>query len=231
MKTPHATGCRAARYQAAHWISIRTRDVMNRILRSWNDDWQSQIGRERIFRVRWLLNPDQPPLENVEIVEQDGRIAEIRRLSVSARDVLPVILIPTLVNAHTHLEFSSLSEPIHPALPFQEWINAVIRWRRDGGTMRGEAVRRGLAESLENGVTSVGEITTSAHVCLDHITQGCSGCQCIRASCHEFVDCAVVKDVASGTQMREVTIKKQVAISLIACAIKRAVHSDNATHG
>ena len=174
MKTPHATGCRAARYQAAHWISIRTRDVMNRILRSWNDDWQSQIGRERIFRVRWLLNPDQPPLENVEIVEQDGRIAEIRRLSVSARDVLPVILIPTLVNAHTHLEFSSLSEPIHPTLPFQEWINAVIRWRRDGGTMRGEAVRRGLAESLENGVTSVGEITTSAHVCLDHITQGCS---------------------------------------------------------
>ena len=147
---------------------------MNRILRSWHDDWQSQIGRERIFRVRWLLNPDQPPLENMEIVEQDGRIAEIRRLSVSARDVLPVILIPTLVNAHTHLEFSSLSEPIHPALPFQDWITAVIQWRRGGEMISREPIRQGLAESLKNGVTSVGEITTSAHVCVDHITQGCS---------------------------------------------------------
>ena len=146
---------------------------MNKILRSWKDDWQSQIGRERILRVRWLLNPDQPPLENVEIVEQHGRIAEIRPLSVSARDVLPVVLIPTLVNVHTHLEFSLLSEPIRPALPFQEWISAVIRWRRGGDTMRGEAVRRGLAESLQSGVTAVGEITTTEPVGADHIAECC----------------------------------------------------------
>ena len=71
-------------------------------LQLWKDDWQSRSGRERVLRVRWLLNPAQPPLENVEIVEQHGRISEIRPLSASARDVLPVILIPTLVNAHTH---------------------------------------------------------------------------------------------------------------------------------
>jgi cytosine/adenosine deaminase-related metal-dependent hydrolase len=144
---------------------------MNGILRSWSDEWQSKSGCERVLRVRWLLNPAQPPLENVELIEQHGRIAEIRPLAPDARDVLPVI--PTLVNAHTHLEFSSLSEPIHPTVPFQDWITAVIQWRRSGGTISDEAVQRGLAESLRNGVTAVGEITTTKPVCSDDIAEGC----------------------------------------------------------
>lgn len=142
-------------------------------LQSWKDHWQSRSDGERVLRVRWLLNPDQLPLENVEIVEQHGRIAEIRPLSVSARDVLPVILIPTLVNAHTHLEFSSLTAPIHPAVPFPDWITAVIQWRRGRDTMSGDAVRRGIAESLKNGVTAVGEITTTEPVCADYIAECC----------------------------------------------------------
>ncbi len=142
-------------------------------LRSWKNDWQSQDGRERILRVRWLLNPAQPPLENVEIVEQHGRIAEIRPLAPDARNVLPVILIPTLVNAHTHLEFSSLSEPIHPALPFQEWISAVIQWRRGADSNSDETVRQGLAESLQGGVTAIGEITTRQPVNVADIAAGC----------------------------------------------------------
>ncbi len=146
---------------------------MNKVLRAWNDDWQSQRGRERILRVRWLLNPDQAPLENVEIAEQHGRITEIRPLSEFSSDVLPVILIPTLVNAHTHLEFSTLSEPIRPALPFQEWISAVIQWRRSAGSTSSEGLQQGLAESLASGITTVGEITTTQPVCADQIAAGC----------------------------------------------------------
>lgn len=146
---------------------------MNKVLRSWKDDWQSQRGRERILRVRWLLNPDQAPLENVEIVEQQGRVTDIRPLSASASDILPVILIPTLVNAHTHLEFSTLSEPIRPALPFADWISAVMQWRRSVDTISGNGVRRGLAESLQSGVTAVGEISTTSPVGADQIAAGC----------------------------------------------------------
>lgn len=146
---------------------------MNTPLRLWKGEWQSRSGRERVLRVRWLLNPDQPPLENVEIVEQHGHISEIRPLSASARDVLPVILIPTLVNTHTHLEFSTLSEPIRPALPFQEWISAVIQWRRGADSNRSGAVRRGLAESLQGGVTAIGENTTRQPVNVADIAEGC----------------------------------------------------------
>jgi cytosine/adenosine deaminase-related metal-dependent hydrolase len=136
-------------------------------LQSWKDTWQSRNGGERILRVRWLLNPNESPLENVEIVEQQGHITEIRHQAATTDKILPVVMIPTLVNAHTHLEFSALSRPIRPALPFADWISAVIQWRRstvDGNT---DGVPQGLMESQSAGVFTIGEIKTTqqVHVC------------------------------------------------------------------
>ena len=127
---------------------------MTNPLQSWKDDWQSRNGCERILRVRWLLNPNQPPLENVEIVEQGGRILEIRQAAPSKADVLSVILTPLLVNAHTHLEFSALAEPIGPALPFPDWISGVMQWRRSEAGAANDGVSRGLLESIRTGVSS-----------------------------------------------------------------------------
>ena len=73
-------------------------------LDQWKEDWRQKHGQERFLRVRWLLNPNETPLQNVELVEYQGVVAEIRILPASVTDVLPAILIPTLVNAHTHLE-------------------------------------------------------------------------------------------------------------------------------
>ena len=141
-------------------------------MQSWNDDWQSRNGSERILRVRWLLNPNEAPLENVEIVEQHGHIVEIRPLAVTVGNILPVIMTPTLVNAHTHLEFSALPEPIRPALPFPDWISAVIQWRRSsiGNT---DGVSQGLVESQRVGVTTIGEITTNQQVHVRDLAEGC----------------------------------------------------------
>lgn len=147
---------------------------MTNPLQSFKEDWHSKSGCERSLRVRWLLNPDQSPLENVELVEHCGRIVEIRSLAVSDRSILPVILIPALVNAHTHLEFSSLSEPIRPALPFQDWITAVIQWRRDADTGGRQSIRQGLMESQQGGVTAIGEITTTHPISADDVSRGSS---------------------------------------------------------
>lgn len=146
---------------------------MTNPLQAWKVDWQVKNGCERILRVRWLLNPNQSPLENVELVEQHGHIAEIRPLAAGAEDILPVILIPTLVNAHTHLEFSSLADPIRPALPFPDWISAVIQWRRSADVAGDQSIKRGLDESLQNGVTNLGEITTTQPVGADDVSEGC----------------------------------------------------------
>ena len=70
-------------------------------------------------------------------------------------------VLPGLVNAHTHLEFSELAEPIPYEKTFASWIRNVVQWRRgqsDEDCQR--AIERGLAESTRAGVAALGEIST-----------------------------------------------------------------------
>lgn len=131
-------------------------------LQRWRDDWISREGEERLLRVRWLLNPDEAVLENVCIREQGGTLLDIRPcLTNELTNVLPVVLLPPLVNAHTHLEFSALQEPLEPALPFQSWIQSLMKWRGSQIAMQSESIRSGLTESIDSGVGLIGEISTS----------------------------------------------------------------------
>jgi cytosine/adenosine deaminase-related metal-dependent hydrolase len=130
-----------------------------------------QLATERCrIAVRWLVNPKQPPLENVCLIIEDGILVDIRQAVSSDGPVRPLMLIPPLVNAHTHLEFSELNHRLQPPVPFSDWIRSVIRWRREAAS-RGTAaeaaaaiaaaIQRGLTESRANGVQLIGEIATS----------------------------------------------------------------------
>jgi cytosine/adenosine deaminase-related metal-dependent hydrolase len=135
-------------------------------IQRWRDDWFSRDGEERLLRVRWLWNPDVTPLENVCIREQGGTVLDIRPCSNSElTGVLAVALIPPLVNAHTHLEFSALAEPLEPALPFQSWIQSLMKWRGSNAT-QAESIRSGFAESVASGVGLIGEIATHDDISL-----------------------------------------------------------------
>lgn len=128
----------------------------------WHDSWKSREGDERRLRVRWLLNPHQPPIENAEISERRGQVTGVRVLSDAEQSqILPVILVPPLVNAHTHLEFSAIEQPLRPASPFPDWIRSVMQWRRTAADTAVTAVKQGIAESFAAGVRVLGEISTS----------------------------------------------------------------------
>jgi cytosine/adenosine deaminase-related metal-dependent hydrolase len=117
--------------------------------------------------VRWLLNPEEAVLENVCVREQGGTVLDIRPCSTSElTNVLPVVLIPPLVNAHTHLEFSALAEPLEPALPFQGWIQSLMKWRGSNSATQADSIRSGFAESVDSGVGLIGEISTNDDVAL-----------------------------------------------------------------
>lgn len=76
-------------------------------------------------------------------------------------DLGNVAIVPGLVNAHAHLEFSHLAAPLGTSgMPFPDWIRRVVEHRRGGEFDRGSAIRRGLEASAEAGVTSLGEIAT-----------------------------------------------------------------------
>lgn len=131
-------------------------------IQRWKDDWISRNGEERLLRVRWLWNPEEAAVENVCVREQGGTVLDIRPCSNSElTNVLPVVLIPPLVNAHTHLEFSALADPLEPALPFQSWIQSLMKWRGSNSATLAESIRSGFTESVESGIGLIGEISTN----------------------------------------------------------------------
>ena len=110
--------------------------------------------------ARWVFPVSSPPLENGVIEIESGRITAIHnRACPHAIPCGNVALLPGLVNAHTHLEFSDLSRPVEPALPFTQWIKSLVSVRRDHPATA-SVIQQGLSECRAAGTTQVGEIAT-----------------------------------------------------------------------
>ena len=114
-----------------------------------------------------------PPLEHAWLVIERGLIAAFGRgppphPAAEVCDLGDAIVLPGLVNAHTHLEFSELAMPLDAAGGLPAWIGRVLAARRARETGTGEdgaartvaAIRHGLAESAAGSVTTIGEIAT-----------------------------------------------------------------------
>ena len=86
----------------------------------------------------------------------------VARVSTGCLDLGDVLLTPGLVNAHAHLELSGLRGALSPGLDFGAWVGELLRLRAARGPRRME-VDAALAgkESLEFGVTTVGDIDTT----------------------------------------------------------------------
>jgi cytosine/adenosine deaminase-related metal-dependent hydrolase len=107
-----------------------------------------------------LFPVDAEPIENGTIeTDSTGRIvARHARDDPRAENLGNVAVIPGLVNAHTHLEFSGRDSPLSSGEPFTDWIRAVVAWRRGGSSNQAADVRCGLSELAVAGTTLVGEI-------------------------------------------------------------------------
>lgn len=112
-----------------------------------------------------------PPLDGGWLRIERGRITAVGRGTPppAALDLSDAIIVPGLVNAHTHLEFSACTRPLDPRGGLPSWIGRVVQLRRSLGRSSNvitdaaeEAIRRGLAESAGGGITTLGEIATLA---------------------------------------------------------------------
>lgn len=110
--------------------------------------------------ARWVFPVSGPPVEHGVLEVQGDRITAVHGRDVPhAVDLGNVALIPALINAHAHLEFSDLQKPVQPALPFTEWLRELVAVRR-GRPATPEILQRGLAECETTGSIGVGEIAT-----------------------------------------------------------------------
>jgi aminodeoxyfutalosine deaminase len=80
----------------------------------------------------WVLPIAGPPIEGATITVEDGRIVSLDRGVVPGAEPIggPCVVLPALVNAHTHLELSYLRGQIPRAACFTDWVKPLLAARR-----------------------------------------------------------------------------------------------------
>jgi len=116
-----------------------------------------------VLQARLVFPVDAPPIENGFVEMVDGRITAVSHLPMSgATNLGNMAILPSLVNAHTHLEFGDLDEPLGPAEPFTDWLKRVIASRRAAPAGEGDlSIRRGRAECGATGTGLIGDIVSA----------------------------------------------------------------------
>lgn len=129
-----------------------------------------------VFRADWVLPIDQPPIAGGEVcIDDNGRIATVGRApltngppadarNVVVHDLGAMVLMPGLINAHTHLELSWLRGRVPPANSFTAWVTTLFAQRRPDQVMTPELVapiRDAIEEVSSTGTVAVGDISNS----------------------------------------------------------------------
>jgi cytosine/adenosine deaminase-related metal-dependent hydrolase len=121
------------------------------------------------YHARWVLPITQPPIENGTVVENDGKISYVGpRAGAPAGkdyDLGDAILLPGLVNAHTHLELTAMRGFLED-LDFSSWIDKLRQSRNEilDPAMLLDSAKFGILEGLEAGVTTYADTCSSGVV-------------------------------------------------------------------
>jgi len=123
-----------------------------------------------IHSVPWLVPVDGPVIRDGGVVTFDGRIVDIGKRGdivgkypQAIEKLHSAVLMPGLINAHTHLELSHLQSTAVPPVDqkFTDWIETVISRRRIQSPSRGEIVASftaTLQDQYDSGVVLIGDI-------------------------------------------------------------------------
>jgi len=120
--------------------------------------------------ARWVLPIVQPPIEHGAVVVKQGRIVWVGPADQCARadgdhvvELGDAVLLPGLVNAHSHLELTGLRGFLE-GLDFREWLRTLTIVRRDVLSESDllDAARLGIVEALRHGITTLADCTDSA---------------------------------------------------------------------
>jgi cytosine/adenosine deaminase-related metal-dependent hydrolase len=131
--------------------------------------------KSRAYHVEFYVDIESVR-HDVTVRIGDGRLLEIvRGHATDAVELGRVALIPGLVNAHTHLEFSLLPGPIPTTGRFTDWIRRVVAYRREHPDAVSQAIRTGVAESLRSGTILIGDIATTGWTQTDYLAAGFAG--------------------------------------------------------
>jgi aminodeoxyfutalosine deaminase len=119
-----------------------------------------------ILRARTILPVSSPPIHDGALAVSSRRIHAVgrwrdlrRQLSGQASDLGEILLLPGLVNAHCHLDYTHMAGLIPPTRSFTDWIKSINAIKCDWSDADFAASWRDGARMLvESGTTTVADI-------------------------------------------------------------------------
>lgn len=132
------------------------------------------------YHARWVLPITQPPIENGTVVENDGKITYVGLREGAPQgddyELGESILLPGLVNTHTHLELTAMRGFLEDT-QFTGWIDKLRQSRNEvlNEEMLLDSARFGIVEGLEAGITTYADTCSSGVVMRALREQGVRG--------------------------------------------------------
>lgn len=120
-----------------------------------------------VVRARWVLPTAGTQISNGWVAADRGRIVDTGRGTppAAARDLGDVVLLPGLVNAHTHLELSWLEGRVPPQDSMDAWIRTMMAIRRagpaGGEVVVSSAMHAAISRMRATGTVLVGDVSNS----------------------------------------------------------------------
>ncbi|MBI1922505.1 MAG: amidohydrolase family protein [Geobacter sp.] len=160
-----------------------------------------------IYAASYLLPIASPPVEGGAIAVENGRIKAVGRLAdlraefgAPVREFPGCVIMPGLVNAHTHLELThfpswKLRKDIdYSPRTYVDWVVQVIKIRRAlSHDELAVSSREGIRMCLESGTTAVGDILTDRSLLPQYAASPLTGRLFLEAIGQDPFRCAALK--------------------------------------
>ncbi|WP_456455710.1 amidohydrolase family protein [Thermovibrio sp.] len=118
-----------------------------------------------LLKASWIITKEIEPVKNGFVVIEKGKVKEIRTRKPEGQFKeyvkLKGVLLPPLVNAHTHLELSKFNFSPELCNDFFSWLLSIIGKRSLLSLEElKEAVKEGIRESRKSGTYYIGDISS-----------------------------------------------------------------------
>lgn len=118
-----------------------------------------------ILRARVVLPVSQPPIENGAVSVSGNRVRSLgpwpqfaAKLKATTIDLGDVILLPGLINAHCHLDYTGMAGLVPPQKSFADWIKLITATKAEWNYSEyAESWLTGTRMLLRNGTTTVAD--------------------------------------------------------------------------
>lgn len=118
-----------------------------------------------IFRARWIYPVSTPPIENGYLEVAEGKIISIGPWDEfagerkAAWDLGEVVVLPGLINAHCHLDYTDVAGSIPPTRSFPDWVKTMLSFKAHWIYAEyAQSWLNGAKMCLEAGMTTVVDI-------------------------------------------------------------------------